>query len=86
MYRANRSHEYDHLYGNKWRVNRALWLAKYPLCVICDAAGVVKAAEIVDHIIPHKGDTVLFWYRPNWQSLCKECHDKKTQKEGAWGK
>lgn len=37
-------------------VYRALWLAKQPLCVECYMAGIVKAANVVDHIIPHKGD------------------------------
>lgn len=33
-------------------------------------------ASIVDHIVPHKGNPVLFWSRSNLQSLCKLCHDR----------
>ena len=44
----------------------------------CESVGVIKAAEVVDHVIPHKGDVVLFWDSRNWQSLCKACHDAKT--------
>lgn len=44
-------------------------------------------AEVVDHIVPHKGDLSLFWSRSNWQSLCKRCHDIKTAMEdGGFGR
>lgn len=33
-------------------------------------------ATIVDHIVPHKGDLVLFHDPENLQSLCKPCHDR----------
>ena len=41
---------------------------------------------MVDHIIPHKGNLELFWDEDNLQALCKPCHDRKTAKEGRWGK
>lgn len=34
-----------------------------------------RVAEVVDHIIPHRGDLDLFHDPENWQSLCKHCHD-----------
>ena len=40
------------------------------------------AAQVVDHIIPHRGDPSLMWDESNWQSLCKPCHDSKTAGEG----
>ena len=43
------------------------------------AHGKVKAAEVVDHITPHRGDQQLFWDVDNWQSLCKQCHDSHKQ-------
>ena len=43
------------------------------------------AATVVDHIIPHKGDSDLFWDESNWQSLCKRCHDSFKQKEEKQG-
>jgi 5-methylcytosine-specific restriction protein A len=42
-------------------------------------------ATVVDHIVPHRGDPVLFWDEANWQGLCKLCHDAKTAREGRWG-
>lgn len=38
-------------------------------------------AEVVDHIVPHRGDGKLFWDEGNWQALCKNCHDSKTMTE-----
>jgi 5-methylcytosine-specific restriction enzyme A len=38
-------------------------------------------AEVVDHIIPHKGDINLFWDTKNWQALCKWHHDSVKQRE-----
>ncbi|WP_435645121.1 HNH endonuclease [Butyricicoccus porcorum] len=38
-------------------------------------------ATVVDHIVPHRGDPKLFWDQTNWQSLCKQCHDRKTMTE-----
>jgi 5-methylcytosine-specific restriction protein A len=72
-------------YGGKWRKARKRYLAAYPLCARCLASGVVTAAEVVDHIIPHKGDLLLFWDRSNWQSLCVPCHNSKTASEDMGG-
>ena len=65
-------------YDSKWRSARALFLKKNPLCVKCRENGKLTPATVVDHIIPHRGNPVLFWDRSNWQPLCKDCHDHKT--------
>lgn len=65
-------------YGSRWQKARIPFLAANPLCVMCQAKGIVTAARIVDHITPHKGDQDLFWDQSNWQALCKPCHDLKT--------
>ena len=43
--------------------------------------GHVMLAEVVDHIIPHRGDMMLFWDSRNWQGLTKADHDRKTATE-----
>lgn len=53
-------------YGYKWQQARAQYLCEHPLCVMCEAAGQVEAATMVDHITPHRGDKSLFWRRSNW--------------------
>jgi 5-methylcytosine-specific restriction protein A len=54
------------------------FIANNPLCADCLKQGRVTAARDVDHIIPHKGDQELFWDETNWQSLCGDCHKRKT--------
>ena len=74
-------------YGARWQRARKQYLARNPLCVECLKDGRVVPATVVDHIIPHRGDQELFWSEDNWQSLCKQCHDRKTAKEdGGFGK
>ena len=73
-------------YTYKWSKAAKAFLTQHPLCVRCEAKGIVRAAEVVDHIIPHRGDQKLFWDASNWQALCKQCHDKKTATEdGGFG-
>jgi 5-methylcytosine-specific restriction protein A len=46
----------------------------------------ITLSRVTDHIVPHKGDMVLFWDRTNWQGSCKHCHDIKTSTEdGGFG-
>jgi 5-methylcytosine-specific restriction enzyme A len=43
-------------------------------------------AELVDHIVPHRGDPYLFWSRRNWQSSCGWHHNVvKPQLERLYG-
>lgn len=62
-------------YGHRWKLARAGYLRKHPLCIFCERQGRITAATVVDHIVPHKGDMTLFWDSGNWQPLCKHCHD-----------
>jgi 5-methylcytosine-specific restriction enzyme A len=73
-------------YGPRWRRARAAYLARHPLCVPCKAVGRLQAATVVDHVVPHCNDPVLFWDEANWAALCKRCHDAKTACEGRWGR
>ena len=65
-------------YDVKWREARRLFLKRHPLCQRCLKYGKITPATVVDHIVPHRGDMLLFWDQENWQALCKECHDQKT--------
>jgi 5-methylcytosine-specific restriction protein A len=61
---------------------RADWLRRHPLCKLCEEAGQVTAAQVVDHTIPlWEGGTDS--YETNGQSLCHEHHDAKTAQEAA---
>lgn len=68
-------------YGSKWQRVSKVYLRKNPMCVKCKANGRFVTATVVDHIVPHRGDSVLMWSESNWQALCKHCHDVKTGNE-----
>ena len=72
-------------YTWQWDQRRTLYLQRKPLCVMCATQGRVTAANVVDHIQPHKGDMGLFWDEQNWQSLCKPCHDRHKQRQDRIG-
>lgn len=72
------------MYNNsKWRKARLAYLQANPLCVQCAKENRVTQANVVDHIVPHRGDRRLFWDKKNWQALCDyrspfDCHGHKT--------
>ncbi len=63
-------------YSREWQKARAAFLLEHPHCIRC-----FRAATVVDHIKPHRGDDVLFWDRTNWQPLCAGCHNRHKQRE-----
>lgn len=70
-------------YGYKWRLAREAFLRQHPICECdeCKRLGRILPAEVVDHIIPHRGDPALFWDTSNWRAMSKRCHDRKTALE-----
>lgn len=66
------------MYHAKWRHARARFMAAYPVC-----RNTGELATEVDHIIPHRGDTTLFWDTDNWQPLSRGAHLQKTIFENA---
>jgi len=74
--------EHQNLYNTaKWKRYRVKHLTQQPRCVMCLAMNRHTPATEVDHIIPHCGDSVLFWDTNNYQSLCNSCHSQKTYYE-----
>jgi len=61
-------------YTARWRALRQQVLHDTPVCNDCG----LHASRDVDHIIPHRGDPVLFWDAGNLQALCARCHSHKT--------
>ena len=83
---AKRGSAHERGYSVAWQRARLGFLKSHPLCKRCADDDRVVVATVVDHIVPHKGDKVLFWDHDNWQPLCKPCHDRKTATEdgGGW--
>jgi len=84
---AQRGSAHARGYNRRWQKARLTFLSRHPLCAECEKKGLVVAATVVDHIVPHKGDQDLFWDTSNWQPLCKPDHDAKTAREdGGFGR
>lgn len=78
-------------YTKRWSRRARAFRAKYPLCGMrpdgrapvmsrCHDDGRTTIASQVDHVVPHNGREFLFWDElGNWQSLCSECHSRKTR-------
>lgn len=67
-------------YGRRWQRYRERYLREHPLCVMHLELGYTVASDVVDHIVPHKGDHKLFWDPKNHQAICKQCHDRHKQR------
>lgn len=66
-------------YNHRWSKARDTHLRNHPLCLGCNAVGLVTAAKIVDHVDPHHGDPVKFWDTGMWQSCCEWHHNSIKQ-------
>jgi 5-methylcytosine-specific restriction protein A len=80
---TQRGHSAERGYNWRWRKASERYRREHPLCMCdeCAALGRVRASQVVDHIVPHKGDPALFWDETNWQAMSKVCHDRKTARE-----
>jgi 5-methylcytosine-specific restriction protein A len=69
-------------YTYEWQRYRLQFIADHPLCAI-RGDGCTLAAEVVDHIAPHRGDMALFWDINDHQSACMHCHNVHKQRQEA---
>lgn len=69
-------------YGRKWQRAAKEFLSRPEnvWCRVCPGQP-QHVAEEVDHVIPHRGDELLFWDEKNWQPACKQGHSRKTATE-----
>lgn len=68
-------------YDARWKKFRRRYLDAHPLCVKCLAEGKYTKAEVVDHIVPFRGDEKMQYDPDNLQALCKRHHDEKTGRQ-----
>jgi 5-methylcytosine-specific restriction endonuclease McrA len=80
-WRAGKQSREERGYDYRWRKYRVGFLQANPLCVMCKAEGLVTAATVVDHIVPHQGDQALFWDQSNHQPLCASHHNGAKARE-----
>ena len=77
-YTRRRSDDPYHTY--RWTKLSRAWRTAHPLCAECQRKGIIKPAQVVDHIIPWPvcGD---FFDTTNFQSLCEECNVLKGNRD-----
>lgn len=70
----------DEYHTSRWTRMSRVYRQEHPLCEICKSRGIIKPAEVVDHIVPFPvcGD---FFDSSNWQSLCGKCNAEKGNKD-----
>jgi 5-methylcytosine-specific restriction protein A len=74
-------------YDGAWRRLRTAHLQANPLCAHCLKMGIIRVAEVVDHIIPISERPDLRLDPDNLQSLDAQCHNAKTAREdGGFGR
>ena len=68
--------------SKRWRSLRNYHIQMHPLCVKCKRDGIVKGAQVVDHILAiNMGGSPID--KRNLQSLCNSCHNSKSGRESA---
>jgi len=83
MLSENKYTDYRHLYLTpRWKKLRKRVFARDGWqCVYCRDKGIVTPAQECDHRVPLIRAPELFWEENNLDSVCTECHLKKTADE-----
>lgn len=68
-------------YDRQWRRFALDYLARNKYCCVCAQEGVVRAATIVDHIIPLRFTDLAIDDESNLQPICASHHASKCQTE-----
>lgn len=76
--REQRGSRHERGYTYRWVKYRKWFLARNPKCIECEKKGLYRSSTVVDHVVPHRGNTKLFWDYANHQALCEGCHNEKT--------
>ena len=80
--RKVKDEKYLQFYNSKqWRKKSELYKLKNPICEKCNSKGIVRKADITDHVQELKDRWDLRLDESNLQSLCNSCHNAKTWRE-----
>ncbi len=72
-------------YDGRWDKAISTYKQRHPYCLGCAAVGLRTKTDVVDHVIPHKGNQSVFWDTAAWQPACRHHHDIiKKQLETLW--
>ena len=77
-------HDYNRFYKTAaWRHLSHAMLVQHPICQSCHEKGIIKMANLVDHIVPIREDWSKRLDPNNLQTLCYACHTEKTKEDHA---
>lgn len=82
--RMTSKHEakYQQFYSStQWKKLSHHWLMMHPLCVACEARGIYRKGDLVDHIVELRDDWSKRLDPSNLQTLCRADHNRKTWRE-----
>lgn len=65
----------------RWKRGRAAFLSAHPACEDCAELGIIRAAEVVDHVQTVRERPDLAFDARNWRALCASCHNRKTARQ-----
>ncbi|EJF00900.1 HNH endonuclease [Liquorilactobacillus mali] len=81
MYNSNES-KYQQFYkSTAWRRLSRRFLENNPICVKCYEDGVIRKADVVDHVQEVKDNWSRRLDESNLQALCNSHHNTKTRNE-----
>lgn len=79
MYDSDES-KYQRFYkSNAWRKLSHRVLQNNPVCRSCYEQGIIRKADVVDHIVEVKDNWARRLDESNLQPLCYACHNRKTR-------
>lgn len=79
MYNSDES-KYQQFYkSTAWRRLSRRFLENNPVCVRCYEQGIIRKANVVDHIEEVKDNWSRRLDESNMQPLCYRCHNRKTK-------
>lgn len=74
----------DLYHTSRWTRLSKAFRASHPLCSSCSSRGIIKAAQVTDHITPYPVCGIDgFFDESNLQALCEECNNEKGQRDKA---
>jgi 5-methylcytosine-specific restriction protein A len=76
----SRERSADMYHSARWTRLSKEWRKSHPLCEECKQRGIIKEAEVTDHIIPYP-ICENFFDQNNLQSLCAECNASKGNRD-----
>jgi 5-methylcytosine-specific restriction endonuclease McrA len=62
----------------RWRRLRKFQLMQHPLCKFCLERGIVTPANVIDHVVPHKGDWTKFVNGKNYRACTSRAIGRRS--------